>query len=306
MESNQVEILDEQKEQKEQKENTEQTKQTEQSEQKEENQEKFQDSEKDKLNKMEIIQFYSYPKKYSQNNNNFIFIILLILFLSISFFLCIFYYINNKNNEDKNFNFLTFDDKKAENKIGIKKEIEKKQEIKPQNKDENIQNKENKIINKDNKINIQKKIGIGFLYPSITEFMIITAENFLKLKKYNLYFLTKSKLENEYKYNSNISRINVYYDRKIIENTIKNENIKYLILNEVFDEKEINWLKTLNIKLIGVFDDIYISKTFKNNRNLKIIGLYDVFIQDSIEDFDKYKKNNIKIFLFQIFITHKK
>ena len=145
---------------------------------------------------------------------------------------------------------------------------------------------------------IHKKVGIGFLYPSITEFMITTGEYFLKLKKYNLFFLTKSNLEKEYRYNSNISRINAYYDRKLIENTIKNENIKYLILNEVFDEKEIKWLQTLNIKLIGIFDDIFMSKSTKNFRNLKIIGGYDAFIQDSIQDFDNYKKFNINKNIF--------
>ena len=288
MESNQIfnETREEQKEQIEQNEKSEQT------EQKEDIQEKFQDSEKDKLNKMEIIQFYSNAKKSSENNYNCIFTLFLILLLSISISLCVFYFINNKDFEDKNYNLQAFKDKKENQKFEIKKEIEiKKEEIKQQNK-------ENKINGKDNKVNIPKKLGIGFLYPSITEFMIITGEYFLKLKKYNIFFLTKSKLEKEYKYNSKINRINAYYDRKTIENTIKNENIKYLILNEVFDEKEIKWLQTLNVKLIGIFDDIFMSKPIKNYRNLKIIGGYDAFIQDSIQDFDNYKKYNINKNIF--------
>ena len=288
MESNQIfnETREEQKEQIEQNEKSEQT------EQKEDIQEKFQDSEKDKLNKMEIIQFYSNAKKSSENNYNCIFTLFLILLLSISISLCVFYFINNKDFEDKNYNLQAFKDKKENQKFEIKKEIEiKKEEIKQQNK-------ENKINGKDNKVNIPKQLGIGFLYPSITEFMIITGEYFLKLKKYNIFFLTKSKLEKEHKYNLNINRINAYYDRKIIENTIKNENIKYIILNEVFDEKEIKWLQTLNVKLIGIFDDIFMSKPIKNYRNLKIIGGYDAFIQDSIQDFDNYKKYNINKNIF--------
>ena len=297
MESNQIfnETHEEQKEQ------IEQNEQAVQAEQKEDIQEKFQDSEKDKLNKMEIIQFYSNAKKSSENNYNCIFTLFLILLLSISISLCVFYFINNKDFEDKNYNLRTFKDKKENQKYEIKKEIEtKKEEINPQTK-------ENKINNKDNKANIPKKLGIGFLYPSITEFMITTGEFFLKLKKYNIFFLTKSKLEKEYKYNLNIKRINAYYDRKIIENIIKIENIKYIILNEVFDEKEIKWLQTLNVKLIGIFDDIFMSKPFKNYRNLKIIGEYDAFIQDSIQDFDNYKKFNINknIFIPNFYNTQK-
>ena len=297
MESNQIfnETHEEQKEQ------IERNERAEQAERKEDDQEKFQDSEKDKLNKMEIIQFYSNAKKSSENNYNCIFTLFLILLLSISISLCVFYFINNKDFEDKNYNLRAFKDKKENQKYEIKKEIEtKKEEINPQTK-------ENKINNKDNKANIPKKLGIGFLYPSITEFMITTGEFFLKLKKYNIFFLTKSKLEKEHKYNLNINRINAYYDRKIIENTIKNENIKYIILNEVFDEKEIKWLQTLNVKLIGIFDDIFMSKPFKNYRNLKIIGEYDAFIQDSIQDFDNYKKFNINknIFIPNFYNTQK-
>ena len=300
MESNQV-FNETHEEQKEKIEQTEQNEQTEQIEIKEETQEKFQDSEKDKLNKMEIIQFYSNGKKSSENKYNCIFTLFLILLLSVSISLCIFYFINNKDFEDKNYNLQAFKDKKEEkNKFEIKKENDKKEDIKQQNN-------EDKIKIKDNKLNIQKKSGIGFLYPSITEFMITTGEFLLKLKKYNLFFLTKSNLEKEYKYNSNIIRVNAYYDRKVIEKTVKNENIKYLILNEVFDEKEIKWLQTLNIKLIGIFDDIFMSKTTKNDRNLKIIRGYNAFIQDSIQDFDNYKKFNINknIFIPNFYKTQK-
>ena len=258
------------------------------------NTEKDYDNENSGLNKMEVIQFYSYPKKkYPIKRYKKILIVLSFLFLSVLIILIAFNYLNNTKNTDNDYQIVKYKAKKVEKQIKEtpKKVIAKKEEPKKETAP--------KII--------PKKPGIAFLYPTLVQFMVTTGEYFLKFQKYSIIFLTKSPVDKELAYNKNITRLNAYYDRRLIENAIKNENINYLIVNDAISEAEIKWLKSLGVKLIGVSDNIFTSNTVKTTKNLRNAVLYDAFVQDSIDDFNTFKKLNINknMFIPNIYDTTK-
>lgn len=147
-----------------------------------------------------------------------------------------------------------------------------------------------------------KKITIGFLYPELTQFMISTGEYFIQTGKFDVFFLTKAPGKKDPTFNKNIKRVDAYYTRKSVQKTCKTENIDFLIVNDVFPVAEITWLKSLNIKVIGVFDDIYMPKAIPTAKkvapNYKNLELYDAFIQETSEDYNNLKKLNLKKNIF--------
>ena len=109
--------------------------------------------------------------------------------------------------------------------------------------------------------------------------MITTGEYFLKLNNYKIFFMTKFYLKKELQFNKIIKRININSnDNKLLEKSIKENNIKYLIVNDGYNKEEIKYFQSLGVKLIGVFDEIYKTENPKKARNWNNIRLYDVFI----------------------------
>ena len=244
------------------------------------------DNEKRGLKKMEVIQFYNYSQKSIQKKLKHYIKFLPIAILILIILIYIIYLIFRPSTLDKDYQLATFGKK-------IKKEEPKKEIIK-------VKPKETPKI-------IPKKPGIGFIYPTLTEFMVTYGEYFLNLKAYSVYYLTKIPSDKDMKFSNNITRLYVYYKRRNVEKIIKEENINYIIINDNFPEAEIKWLKTLGVKIIGIFDDVYASRTEKSSRNMKNIPLYDAFIQDSFEDYSSFKKLNINrnIFIPNIYDTTK-
>ena len=189
--------------------------------------------------------------------------------------------------------------KLPEKKIPVQKLPEKKT---PDIKSVATENITKKIENIKPVAATNKKITVGFLYPELTQFMISTGEYFIQTGKFNVFFLTKTPGKKDPTFNKNIKRVDAYYTRKLIQNTCKTENIGFLIVNDAFPVAEITWLKSLNIKVIGVFDDIYMPKatqtTKKVGPNYKNLELYDAFIQETSEDYNNLKKLNLKKNIF--------
>ncbi len=158
----------------------------------------------------------------------------------------------------------------------------------------NASNVLNNTLVKRNETN-KKYITVGFLYRKLTIFMISTGEFFIKTGKYKIYFLTELPRKNELKYNPKIKRTNAYFNMKSIKTVCKKEKIDFLIVSDGLSKEHIKSLKTLNIKLIGITEDEYLSYYFVKKKSLysNKLGLYDVYIQKSIEDYNKYRKLNL-------------
>jgi glycosyltransferase involved in cell wall biosynthesis len=227
------------------------------------------ENENNPLNEMKIIQIYNYvPKNRSDkkfnNYSKIIFALLLICF----FILCIYLFVNRY-------------DKALNNKI----KKEKNQKI----------NKNNTTIKlKFRKKPNGKKIGIAFYYPKLTKFITTTGDYLINTGKYNIYFLTSSSSLKEYKFNKNISNINAYYNKTLIEDTCKINNIEYMVINDGINKNEMKWLKSLGLRLIGVSDFSDINKKRKSPLFVKEMQLFDAFIQESINAYPTLSKMNFK------------
>jgi hypothetical protein len=154
-------------------------------------------------------------------------------------------------------------------------------------------NQTNFTINNLTNVNIPK-IGVGFYFPKLTDFMVTTGECFLKTGKYNILFLTDPSEKREMKYNKKIKRIEAYHKREIINETIKNETIDFLIVSDKLHINNIKWFKSLGVKLIAISHDIYErNKLTKDTTILKETDLFDVYIHSTIDEFNKYKDLNL-------------
>ena len=150
-------------------------------------------------------------------------------------------------------------------------------------------------------INLKKnKNTIGFLFPTITPFMVSNGEYLLKTNKYDVVFLTKESSPKDLTFNKNIKRINAYYNHNLVQNACKNENIDYLIVNDEFSKNEIKWMKSLGVKVIGVIDDALVPKKKKRTLASKDAELFDAFIQERPEDYIDLKKSNNNLYIPKI------
>ena len=143
----------------------------------------------------------------------------------------------------------------------------------------------------------KNKNTIGFLSSTITPFMVSMGEYFIKTNNYDVVFLTKSPSPKDLQYNNNIKRINAYNNHILIQNACKNENINYLIVNDDVSSNEIKWMKSLEIKIIGILDDLQIQKKKKRNLISKNSELYDAFIQGTPEDYIHMKNSKRNIYI---------
>ena len=67
-----------------------------------------------------------------------------------------------------------------------------------------------------------------------------------------------------------------------------------MIVSDKLHINNIKWFKSLGVKLIAISHDIYEkNKLTKDNTKLKEIGLFDVYIHSTIDEFNKYKYLNL-------------
>lgn len=150
----------------------------------------------------------------------------------------------------------------------------------------------------------KSKITIGFLSPNITSFMVSIGECLIKSNKYDVIFITEAPSQKDFKFNENIKRLYAYNNHQLIENAYKSEKIDFLIVNEDLPKSEIEWIKSLGIKVIGVLLDI--SNQTKEKKSSTNIDLFDAFIQEKPEDYKNFKKNLRNIYIPKIYTFESK
>ena len=164
----------------------------------------------------------------------------------------------------------------------------------------------NKEIEKLNKTLDDKKISVGFFYPTlfgngIARFMIVTGEYFIK-KGYDVYFFTKQPYRKDFKYNKKIKRFYSFNNFTLVRETCKSIKLDFLIINNVFDPGIIKFFKFPGIKIIGIFHGIFMSGMFNNStksyRNWKNTELFDAYIHLGIDDYYFFKNLGFKRNIF--------
>ena len=185
-------------------------------------------------------------------------------------------------------------------------------------KKENQSLEENKIINQEIKNNISnniiynnsynkdnKKIKIAFVYSTVhfynnEKFFTLISDYFMKSGKYDIYYIKNSPLfeiENENKDKLNGEKY-ISKDNLINIENITNENIDIYILQEVTNEKFVQYYKSLGKKVIGILNKAFMLKLYLGNiqkyQNLINYDLLDSFIMITPDDYYFYKKLQFK------------
>ena len=247
---------------------------------------KTNENEKDPLNSLEIIEINEKKRKPRYIRKNYI-IVFFISFLVILAFSCLLIY-------KKFFTSDEFDNDEEQSNLNSKqKDLDKPIISKERN------NKVQKISVTENKT---PKLKMGFLYPTITPFMGSIGEYFSRTENFDIYFLVKSSEVNKRKYDDKIKILKVYDNFKLIQKVIKEEKIDFLIVHYNIKRTNLNMLKLLNTKIIGLYEedfDCEIKKTTKTYKDLKYLMLFNTFIHTNHDEYSNYKKlglsNNIFI-----------
>ena len=240
------------------------------------------ENEHDPLNEMQIIEIKNNRKKRNSRNKmiNSLIICLSLILVSLLVILVVLglKYFNKR--EIDNYKIISYKHQKAKkmNKISTAHDITKKNHNTETKKDASIK--------------------VGFLYPSITKFIVSLGEHLIEEGDFDIYFITKPSAPNKVKYNEKIKRINAFDNHKLLQKAIKEEKINFLILQNNISKDNLNLLKSLDVKIIGLDEDDSEKKKF-TSKNLKIMELFDAFIQSNPSEYLDYKKlgliNNIYI-----------
>ena len=173
----------------------------------------------------------------------------------------------------------------------------------------NLNGKINITINapEKNGTNKNTKLGIAFVYSTlfsngIARFITVTAENFLKTEKYDIYFITGKPYSKEFKYSSKIKRFIGHNNATIIKNITKHYKIDFFLLQNVLGSSTIKWYKSLGSKIIGMFHGNYMSAMFLNDpmvyKQWYQFDLFDAYVFITSDDYYFYNNLNFKNHIF--------
>ena len=148
-----------------------------------------------------------------------------------------------------------------------------------------------------------EKIGVAFIYHilhsnGVARVVALTADYLIKTGRYNVYIITGKPNSKDFKIDSRIKRFTGYDNRTIIKSLKESLNIKYFILNNQLTKSIIDFLKSLNTKVIGIFHGVYLSAIFHNNtggyKGWYKFDNYDAFVSVAADDLYFYKKLGYK------------
>ena len=164
------------------------------------------------------------------------------------------------------------------------------------NIEDNQNQKNNDIININQN---DEKIGVAFIYHilhsnGVARVVSLTADYLIKTGRYNVYLITGKTHAKDFKFDSRIKRFKGHNNRTIIKSLKQSLNIKYFILNNQLTKSLIQFLQSLDAKVIGIFHGVYLSAIFHNNtqayRGWYKFDYYDAFITVAADDLYFYKK----------------
>ena len=104
--------------------------------------------------------------------------------------------------------------------------------------------------------NSTNKLKIAFVYSSlyangIARFISVTANNFIKTGKYEIYVITEYKSGSDYYLDSDIKRI-IAKNRTLVKNATKDLGIDFFILQNVMGKGIVDFYKKFCKKVIGI------------------------------------------------------
>ena len=254
-------------------------------------------------------------KRINLNNNRknkifticYIFLIVFILFI-LAYCIILFIYslkIDNINKIEENINNVDV--------VREEENLDKKEDININNINNitnaiNISNTAFKIEETLNKFvfNSTNKLKIAFIYASlyangIARFISVTANNFIKTDKYEIYVITNYKYQKDYYLDKRIKHI-IAKNRTLIQKAVKDLNLDFIILQNVGGKSTYDFYKKLCKKVIGMFHGLYMSAMFHGSvgpyKSWTNFDVFDAFIIIGYDDYFFYKKLGMKNEIF--------
>lgn len=231
------------------------------------------ENEHDPLNTMEIIEINNIKTKRNSKNKliNSLIICLSLILVTLLVILVVFGLKYFRFRDINNYKYVSYKYQKAKKLIKHSKVYD--------------------VTKKNQKVGDTKgtSIKVGFLYPSITKFIVSLGERLIDTGNFDVCFITKPSVTNKFKYYEKIKRINAFDNSKLLQKTIKEEQIDYLIIQNDISKVNLNWLKSLDVKVIGLNEGVSEIKKL-TNKDLKVLELFDAFIQSNPSEYLNYKK----------------
>ena len=240
-------------------------------------------------NKSKIAEKYKLLKQRKIIEKRLFIIWTFISIISIGFYINYSLVKINKNRiPDNIFN----DNNKEILQIPGKYKIHKKNESTEKQKKKNKNNKYVTTLN--------VKIGVAFVFESmygngIGRMLSILFNELAKYDKYEMYLLSRGRYRYDFKFNRTIKEIAIYGNRtKIKKFNDETPNLKYYVLNNEIDPRNINWFKSLGKKVIDINHGTYLSCVYANCTGVYKAWanqkLFDAYIQVVVDDYYVYKK----------------
>ena len=154
--------------------------------------------------------------------------------------------------------------------------------------------------------NSTNKLKIAFIYPSlyangIARFISVTANNFIKTDKYEIYVITNYKYQKDYFLDERIKHI-IAKNRTLIQKEAKDLNLDFIILQNVGGKSTYDFYKKLCKKVIGMFHGLYMSAMFHGSigpyKSWTNFDVFDAFIIIGYDDYFFYKHLGMKNEIF--------
>ena len=155
-------------------------------------------------------------------------------------------------------------------------------------------------------INSSHKLKIAFVYSSlyangIARFISVTANNFIKTGKYEIYVVTNYKYAKDYWLDERIKHI-VAKNATLIKNATKDLNIDFFILQNVGGRGTVSFYKSFCKKVIGMFHGLYMSAMFHGSigpyKTWNNFDYFDAYIFIGYDDYFFYKGLGFKNEIF--------
>ena len=249
-----------------------------------------------KKNKKRIILNLNKDRSISNIDIFFIVFILLIIIFCI---ICFIFSLKNENNPEQE------DDRLNNNIDLIKEETTNTNTTLATKEDTRAINSLTEVINKF-EFNTTHKLKIAFIYVSlyangIARFISVTANNFFKTGKYEIYVITEYKTASDYYLEDGIIRL-IAKNRTVTKNLTQHLGIDFFILQNVMGKGTVDYYKKFGKKVIGMFHGLYMSAMFHGSvgpyKSWNAFDFFDAYIFIGYDDYFFYKKLGFKNEIF--------
>ena len=164
---------------------------------------------------------------------------------------------------------------------------------------EQKENTNNKI--KNYMTNKNEKVGVAFVYEimygnGIGRMLSILFQELAKYDKYDIYLITKRRYKFDFKVDEKVKTYKIFGNKTLIKKFNEETNVKYYVIHNIIEPKEINWYKSLGKKIIDINHGVYLSCVYANCTGVFKVWdnqkLFDAFIHVVADDYYVYKKLN--------------